>query len=92
MLRPLRLAVAEPDRMDGRDVAWRTLGEEAALERGEQRLRHRVTAARPADQQRVAGPDHADGFIGGDASQGRPPSEAAIVPTSGVCATGKFGR
>ncbi|CAA9359589.1 MAG: hypothetical protein AVDCRST_MAG90-2919 [uncultured Microvirga sp.] len=73
MLRPLGLAVPQPDRMQLRDAARRPLGQKASFERGEQRLGHGVPAAGAADQERVAGSDHADGFIGGDASQGGPP-------------------
>ena len=49
-----RGAVADADDADRGQAARLALGEEAALDGGEQRFGHRVAAARSADQDRVA--------------------------------------
>jgi hypothetical protein len=48
------LIIAKADRMKDCEPTRLTLGEKAALDSRHQRLRHRMTAARAADQKRVA--------------------------------------
>ena len=60
-------AVAEPDRVDRGDAARLAGREEAAFDRGHQRLRHGVAAARAADQDRVAGADETGRLVSRDA-------------------------
>ena len=58
-----RRAVADADDADRRQPLRLAFGEEAPLDRGEQRFGHRVPAARAADQDRIAVLDQSRRFV-----------------------------
>ena len=61
-----RRAITHADDAHRRQAARPALGEKAALDRGEQRLGHRVSAAGTADQDRVAVLDELRRFVCSD--------------------------